>query len=1820
MNRLSLTGWLLLGLLPVRTPAAEDPGEKLGPRLTGWAYSTTARPLADRFADPGNRLNDGKVGRNAPLAIWRGSTVIIDLNLNGRCRLTAIRIHQHRHNLNYKLDHLSVLIRQAGQWVEKARRQGFFGPTPVMDFTHTVPLANVETDAVRLQFVGVGVLSLSEVELFGARMEETGPSRGPFATIPFQTTASPVARQADLDGNGQPEVILENRYVRLILTPAQGGVCRSFRYKPTGAELVYARDSGYGLLRDQLWKPHYSFGDRVYFHRLANTTDHASVELWTTGVGGMMGFTEIRKRLTLTKGSPVVHVHYALTNDPSSQTDYEYGFWQHNWLGEAGATNTYFFPTTEGVKSFTLDGAAARKSGETWYRNPARGWTAVVSAKGTGLALTMPYKYLNLFYYWHGAGGVAATHEWRFNLLSVKPGGKLEWNYTLIPFANVRRVDGVVSECVGELDASVHNGRLRAQARLVAPPGTAKLQAELSVHRPDGSNKVLGRFSVSGRGTAQTRATLPAKATGLYVVQLSIKRKGKLVGVFERPVRVGQVQVAYRLKPEGPRVGKTEVPSVVKPGHEISTAVVTPHVPWAKPFAGGKIRALVLMDDMNCREAVELAERIELDLDYVKFRTTFAKELLYQGDQSILTLDAARKALLHRLKTRRYDVLLLAGFKWDFHFTSEIRRTIVALVRRGTGLVLIQPDGFDKKTAAMLPVAGVAKDGSAGRNLNRWHRWKSGGGDPLVEGLDWTLFPRTRRHEYTVPPRGRVVATFDDGAPLLTLGRCGKGRVVSATWDTLTHDLGYRGYSALTPILSYRGGWLRPEFASLPRGYQEWWFALLTRMTAWAAGRDTGVTISGQVPLPARGPARLRLAIHSQQALPRARVELYWFNAIGLRTGPLYRAVDVKKGKTVVAFPVPNPPVVTPGTNAVCYILRRSDGASVAWGFAGYKHPDALRLVKAAVHPDTLLPAGGVWQQDTPVETRVFRAGGNVTLTVTLGARANSTPLTLNIAGTDTFGREVLRVKAAVPAGTDTLRVPLTLPPLVAQGLELQVLLTDGKVVHDQKLVRLVAYRPRVWNRFWYTSWGGQYLWRTKYLFDFNNKLVRDWGVDVSFWGTNELQTGKVRDNAFWGINHSWLGLLSYMGKGVPDFVDHDFAKKAAGYAKTGDKEYLKRTPCLVDPAWRAAVRKSLLDRVTKTMPPGTYDYCMGDEMSLTHYTRFLDFDWSDASLRDFRRRLKGKYPALAVLNAAWSTQYERWDEVVPLTREEARKAKNPAPWFEFRTYMNHQLADFFAFVQKTIRSVDPHARCGLSGTQSPEAANGMDWWLLAKAFSYYHSYNTSQSCEMRRSFQQVGGADQSPYFSGYSATDPGAEHRMWWCLFHDTRGISAWKTGLFWYGDFTETQSGRDTKRHLDAFKSGIWRLVRGAKRQHDGIAIYYSMPSILAAALTGDEQRLNAARDAWVKLIEDCGLQYEFVAYQQVADGFLRNGDFKVVVLPYTLALSRQEADELRAFVRRGGTLIATRLAGVRDELGRVQRPPWLADLFGVRVAGKAEAVEPVVRLAQAAAGLPAGTELRLPVALSNLSLTGGRAGAEAGKGVPVFISGANGHALLLNLDLTHFEQERRFHSATEKRLEAFVLAFLARAGVKPKYPVTLKSGRASQVEVVRYQAPGVEYLCLLNAAGDADTATIPLGRKRYVYDVRAGAFREAADRLTVPLDPQCARLYCLTARALPAPEISAPGLASRVVGGSRNQAGGTLRFTVRRTAPSSVRQLIRLTVTDAAGRRRRELQQTLWVQNTPVSSSFPLALNDPTGKWTLTATDVISGQRAATNVTVH
>ena len=168
-------------------------------------------------------------------------------------------------------------------------------------------------------------------------------------------------------------------------------------------------------------------------------------------------------------------------------------------------------------------------------------------------------------------------------------------------------------------------------------------------------------------------------------------------------------------------------------------------------------------------------------------------------------------------------------------------------------------------------------------------------------------------------------------------------------------------------------------------------------------------------------------------------------------------------------------------------------------------------------------------------------------------------------------------------------------------------------VVQDVRRVK--EYTPLV-------SFGG-----TKhYLQDAQMRMVRGAASDTGFtWG------GDV-DNSL-NIPRGTFGVYWYdRGPTTPDAMERaiaDFKKtgdfEALGYLtkkelykRTGDKQFLRRTPSFNDPEFLKSlsdiVRASARNKARYNMDY----YFVGDEGSLTSYGDAVDFDWSPLALQQF--------------------------------------------------------------------------------------------------------------------------------------------------------------------------------------------------------------------------------------------------------------------------------------------------------------------------------------------------------------------------------------------------------------------------------------------------------------------------------------------------------------------------------------------------------------------------------------------------------------------------
>jgi hypothetical protein len=93
----------------------------------------------------------------------------------------------------------------------------------------------------------------------------------------------------------------------------------------------------------------------------------------------------------------------------------------------------------------------------------------------------------------------------------------------------------------------------------------------------------------------------------------------------------------------------------------------------------------------------------------------------------------------------------------------------------------------------------------------------------------------------------------------------------------------------------------------------------------------------------------------------------------------------------------------------------------------------------------------------------------------------------------------------------------------------------------------------------------------------------------------------------------------------------------------------------------------------------------------------------------------------------------------------------------------------------------------------------------------------------------------------------------------------------------------------------------------------------------------------DGWYQALIEARVPFEMV-HDRLLDS-RQLAAFKTLLLPNITSLSDEQCGQLRAFVQRGGSLIATHETSLRDEWGAPRKNFGLADVFGVDYGGHTE-----------------------------------------------------------------------------------------------------------------------------------------------------------------------------------------------------------------------------------------------------------------------------------------
>ena len=543
-----------------------------------------------------------------------------------------------------------------------------------------------------------------------------------------------------------------------------------------------------------------------------------------------------------------------------------------------------------------------------------------------------------------------------------------------------------------------------------------------------------------------------------------------------------------------------------------------------------------------------------------------------------------------------------------------------------------------------------------------------------------------------------------------------------------------------------------------------------------------------------------------------------------------------------------------------------------------------------------------------------YRIGGRVKGKVSLTGGAARVTLS------DGFGR----LLAEADGVTDTFALAIsearTGMLFVDAYLEL-----GGKTV-DVRHAKVVCERP--WRRAEYPL-GISEDWLTdgcekEYLLEHRAILYHELGIDmIRFWNSSSVA--------------SFLHMLPH-GFDL-DFPIYDarigetaFRERFRDpYAKTKDRKYLCRRPCLHDPEYRKALDEKTRANVARIarFSPVTCD--CGDENTLTLWDSPFDFCFSTHTLNAFRKWLKTQYAGLDGLNAAWRTNFRSWGEVVPDTADEARARaerigeKTYAAWADHRRFMELTFCGTIDRVAEILHERLPEVPLDMSGTQPPNGWTGMDMWLVSKSVGEPAAYAGGYLGELLRSF---GRPFVKPW-CGYGTRPDVLEARMWEHAFRFLDvGAYFWTCFNFLMPDYSPTPTAVRYGKTGDELRHGTARILRSLESRPEAL-IHYSFASIHAAQIERRYDDFLKCGDEWRRMLQNRSIPYRYVSYAEIEDGVLDRTAAKWLVLPRSAALSDREVEAIHRFAGRGGKVAGDAETGRLDQHCAARRAPALRDV---------------------------------------------------------------------------------------------------------------------------------------------------------------------------------------------------------------------------------------------------------------------------------------------------
>ncbi|OQA87213.1 MAG: Beta-galactosidase BgaA [Lentisphaerae bacterium ADurb.Bin242] len=557
-------------------------------------------------------------------------------------------------------------------------------------------------------------------------------------------------------------------------------------------------------------------------------------------------------------------------------------------------------------------------------------------------------------------------------------------------------------------------------------------------------------------------------------------------------------------------------------------------------------------------------------------------------------------------------------------------------------------------------------------------------------------------------------------------------------------------------------------------------------------------------------------------------------------------------------------------------------------------------------------------------DSDVYAPDKPVALSMKIAGRPNGC---LIIELIDNFGRMIARksVKAAPSVKTN-----LEFPFSGSRFARVLVRLTDGQRILDEKRIEIFFRETESFLddfRFilWGSSVGKQRIWSEmlKYYSVLGVDAIYDFHSQYNNAGIVEALKNAQRSGMWFSV---CLTSISNLHK-------HQERCNFSGW------ELYRKSKSFTDPSgtpWNSQLRGILKGMPLLRDRYGVLFYSLGDEPVVGKQ----DQCYCPECLPRFREYLRWIYGSIDKLNAAYGSKFKSFDEVTGMPLDRAAEKDLAPMWIDYRLFMEEQFINWHRLCIELIRKYDPKAKIGAEGFVYPARSySGYNFYKLFPNFSFAGFYPNERDHVAAKYLQDKSVVSAIMGAAEGLMNSKHVQNRTWFCLFEGMNSIFWWKSEDL-SNAFSNSASLGLLMQPLSHFKvcldevvkirnSGQGRLITNSKKRNDRILIHYSNNCLHAETIMPDRSTWDSSLSDFGGLLRSLGLSFDYLSPGELEAGVPK--DARVLILPYSQAMSDREIASVAAFVRNGGLLLTDHNPAIMNEHGGMRDSSPLLPIFG-------------------------------------------------------------------------------------------------------------------------------------------------------------------------------------------------------------------------------------------------------------------------------------------------